>query len=72
MEALVTWLMTYDWWIYVASFVAIASAVAAFMPSTVKESAGWNIFMKLVNLIALNIAKAKSADDKTEIKVVPK
>ena len=72
MEALVTWLMTYDWWIYVATTITIATAITAALPSTVKDNPTWNIVMKVINVLAGAIANGKPADDKTVIKIADK
>ena len=72
MDAIIAWLMGFDWWIYVASVVTVASAVTAALPSTLKDKPGWNIVMKVINVLSGAIANAKLKDDNTTIKVTDK
>lgn len=61
---LLTWAMAQSWWMYVASTVAIATAVTAILPSTWKDNKFYGMFMKLINFLAGAIARGKPADAK--------
>lgn len=48
--------------VLVPLLIAVANAVTVFMPS-VKDNAIYNMVMKVLNAVALNILKNKNADE---------
>lgn len=67
MESLIEWASGNSWWIYVTTAVTVATAITAVLPSSIKDNPAYNVFMKVVNLMAGAIGKGKPADDKTKI-----
>ena len=49
--------------LYVGSAITIANAITACFPS-VGENKYYNIVMKILNFISINVLKNKNADDK--------
>jgi len=69
MEAIIAWVMAHEWAVYITTVITIASALMAVLPSTLKGEKWWNVGMKVLNFLAVNIGKNKSKDDTTKIKI---
>ena len=65
MDAIVTWVMSSGYGQYIVCAIAIANAITAVLPSSIKGNAAYNVVMKMMNFVSMNIGANANKDDQT-------
>lgn len=63
-DPLIAWLSGHAWFAYVMMIVVAVKSITPWVPTNIQGKPWYNVFMRVVNYVALNFGKDKNADMK--------